>query len=418
MKVLLLGDGCVLTTGFGQVLRHTATALVNAGHQVAQIAGLDAPPFCDSRPYHRIGVRPYFTSAGDTVGLTLFDKVNEHFEPDAVFVNADPGSVVNWWNRALSAYPDMPVVAYMPIEGAPINPLYAEAFRRVTTALTYTRWGSARLQAEHGIEVGHVPHGVNTAIFKPLQPEDRDVIRRDLGWADKFVVMFVGRNVGRKGHDRLIRAIKILAGNGADDVILYLHCLPSENNTMGGWNLQEVAYWEDVGDRVFFAGQTDPVRGEAALTLAQRYAAADLFVSASEVEGFGLPLLEAMASGLPVIVPDDGGVQMEVTEGARFAAVAPVDWGTWFHGGRLCRVAPEALAYAINLARTHPEAMAKARAAGIRRAAQHPWAHMTTRLVRAIEEAPDAARARRDDAIRAASAGMNTITVPPETVTA
>jgi alpha-1,3-rhamnosyl/mannosyltransferase len=62
-------------------------------------------------------------------------------------------------------------------------------------------------------------------------------------------------------------------------------------------------------DRVGFLGYVDDEM------LAGLYANAELFVLPSEDEGFGLPALEAMASGTPVIV-SDGGALPEVVGGA------------------------------------------------------------------------------------------------------
>lgn len=60
------------------------------------------------------------------------------------------------------------------------------------------------------------------------------------------------------------------------------------------------------------------VRFTGALTgaaLAEAYACADLFVSASDTETFGNTVLEAMASGLPAVVADRGGVAETVRAG-------------------------------------------------------------------------------------------------------
>jgi glycosyltransferase involved in cell wall biosynthesis len=50
---------------------------------------------------------------------------------------------------------------------------------------------------------------------------------------------------------------------------------------------------------------TGPVSDEA---LAAYYAAADVFVSTSEHEGFGIPLLEAMRANVPIVAYDAGAV--------------------------------------------------------------------------------------------------------------
>jgi glycosyltransferase involved in cell wall biosynthesis len=68
-----------------------------------------------------------------------------------------------------------------------------------------------------------------------------------------------------------------------------------------------------------FIGQ--PTRSE----LAQLYATCDLFVSASWREGFGLPPLEAMACGAPVVLTDSGGVREYACPGENCLMVPPRD---------------------------------------------------------------------------------------------
>ena len=73
--------------------------------------------------------------------------------------------------------------------------------------------------------------------------------------------------------------------------------------------LQERAERRGVAPRVVFLGRLDDAE------LARLYARADVFVSASRAEGFGLPPLEAMACGCPVVALTSGAVP-EVLEGA------------------------------------------------------------------------------------------------------
>jgi glycosyltransferase involved in cell wall biosynthesis len=59
--------------------------------------------------------------------------------------------------------------------------------------------------------------------------------------------------------------------------------------------------------------------------LAELYATCDLFVSASWREGFGLPPLEAMACGAPVVLTDSGGVREYARPGENCLLVPPRD---------------------------------------------------------------------------------------------
>lgn len=71
----------------------------------------------------------------------------------------------------------------------------------------------------------------------------------------------------------------------------------------------EMQLRQAAGDRVQFAGSL----GEAAL--AEYYAAADVMVWPAHGEAFGMAMLEAQASGLPVVAGRTGGVHSVVTDG-------------------------------------------------------------------------------------------------------
>jgi glycosyltransferase involved in cell wall biosynthesis len=122
----------------------------------------------------------------------------------------------------------------------------------------------------------------------------RDFGTRDYGIPDNaFVMVTVGRVVARKATSRLVEALKaaqrpnahlLIVGDGPDaDAV------------------REAAAAASLADRVHWAGQICEERKFQAL------AGADIFVSASQHEGFGLVFLEAMAYGLPIICFDHGG---------------------------------------------------------------------------------------------------------------
>jgi glycosyltransferase involved in cell wall biosynthesis len=87
------------------------------------------------------------------------------------------------------------------------------------------------------------------------------------------------------------------------------------------------------------------------------YGGATAFAFPSLWEGFGLPVLEAMASGTPVVASNRGALP-EVTAGAAL----------------LVEPAPEPLAEALERLLTEPALRARLRAEGLARAAQFSWA--------------------------------------------
>lgn len=115
------------------------------------------------------------------------------------------------------------------------------------------------------------------------------------------VFLFVGQNFGvRKRIERLIEAFAKFA-EGKDDVLLHLHTYPIPDT---GIDLIAEVQKHGIIDKVLFSYGTLRSSGWSDEAMNLLYNSADIFVSASSAEGFGLPHLESMAIGLPQIVPD------------------------------------------------------------------------------------------------------------------
>jgi glycosyltransferase involved in cell wall biosynthesis len=104
--------------------------------------------------------------------------------------------------------------------------------------------------------------------------------------------------------------------------------------------------------------------------LAQLYAACDLFVSASWREGFGLPPLEAMACGAPVVVTDSGGVREYARHDENCLVTPPRN--------------PQALSEAMLRVLTDDALAERLRRNGPRTAARFTWESAVDRLEKAL----------------------------------
>jgi glycosyltransferase involved in cell wall biosynthesis len=126
------------------------------------------------------------------------------------------------------------------------------------------------------------------------QPGYTRVGRADLGLPeDVFLGVTVGRLVKRKAIDELLR---VLTAPGCDAAHLVVVGDGPELPA-----LKQCAVDLAVSERVIFLGQVDEERKWQVLE------AADVYLSTTMHEGFGLVYLEAMAAGLPVITYDHGG---------------------------------------------------------------------------------------------------------------
>lgn len=139
-----------------------------------------------------------------------------------------------------------------------------------------------------------------------------NAVRGDRG-QEPFTVLFVGREVPSKGQADLVEAFAcfaqryhartgqparlVLAGAGASDA---------------------AAYRSDILARIDSHGLRESVLLTGALSDADLhgwFGRADLYVSLSRHEGFGVPLVEAMAYGIPVLALDVGAVAATLGEG-------------------------------------------------------------------------------------------------------
>ena len=135
--------------------------------------------------------------------------------------------------------------------------------------------------------VVHIPHGPDDDL---PPPPSRHAARAALG-IDGPMILTVGAILNRRPLPTLTRAASRLRHRRPD---LTLHVV-GENRTRPRLDLQRVVDDAGMAGHVRLDGFVD----EDALAL--RYAAADVAVFLSDYEGFGMPALEAMARGVPVV---------------------------------------------------------------------------------------------------------------------
>jgi glycosyltransferase involved in cell wall biosynthesis len=156
------------------------------------------------------------------------------------------------------------------------------------------------ISAEH-IEV--IPLGVDKC-FRPVKDEGVLESVRDKYGLPQMFVLYLGTLEPRKGVDTLIAAYADLAAD------IHHHLVIAGKR---GWRTEplfEQVQALGLDHQVHF---TDYVPDE---DLAALYSLAQLFVYPSHYEGFGLPALEAMACGVPVVCTDSSSLPQVVGDAA------------------------------------------------------------------------------------------------------
>jgi glycosyltransferase involved in cell wall biosynthesis len=197
-----------------------------------------------------------------------------------------------------------------------------------------------------GGRVRTMPLGVSPAFLEPLPP--RDEARRRLGLPpDRPLVLHVARFQSIKGHHHLLEALALMVKEMGERAPLILFAggvlePPSEEVLEYKARIERRASLPDIRAHVRFLGH----RREVPLLMR----AADLLVSPSEFESFGMTLIEAMAVGTPVLATNPGGPSEILDPGKTGWLVPPGN--------------PPALAAAIREILAHPNRTARMAAAG------------------------------------------------------
>ena len=136
-----------------------------------------------------------------------------------------------------------------------------------------------------------IPHGVDTTLFRPSAPNPR----RERG----FVIGTVGANSRRKRFDSLLEAFAIVR-RGLPEARLKIKTDVADKSL--GFDLPAMTESLRIAEYVEIVA--DDLTDEQ---MAKFYRSLDLYVHGAEWEGFGIPVVEAMASGIPVAaVPTQG----------------------------------------------------------------------------------------------------------------
>lgn len=169
-------------------------------------------------------------------------------------------------------------------------PLSAHRATVVTTVSSYSKQDMVRYYHLASERIHVVPEGVDTRRFKPIA--DAALLsqwRRKVLGEDVPFILYVGKPTRRRNLPNVLKAFAKLKSHGLPHTLLLI------GTALPGVTFDPLIAELGLRDHVMTIGHA----GHDEIALA--YNAADLMVYPSSYEGFGMPVLEAMACGTPVI---------------------------------------------------------------------------------------------------------------------
>ena len=242
----------------------------------------------------------YPTTPTDGWGNDVVAQHAQHFGAHVVITLMD-----TWVLRPDYGHQGFLWIPYSPVDHEPIPPKVLNGLRRAYHPIAYSKHAS-REYTINGLDHHYIPHGVETSIYKPYGKDGKAQAKAFIGFEpDNFVIGTVGANKGwpsRKGYPELFEAFSIFRKRHPE-ARLFAHTSISDT-THNGLSLDTLATLYGIEDYARFTLPYQQLIGLTPREMCRLYNGLDVFCLPSMGEGFGIPIIEAQACGIPVIVSD------------------------------------------------------------------------------------------------------------------
>jgi glycosyltransferase involved in cell wall biosynthesis len=237
----------------------------------------------------------FYPKIGDPWGVDAMLNHAKDFKADVVFSLQD-----TWVLNPIELGKINRWIPITPIDHDPVPNSVYDRLRSAYRVVTYSKFGHEQLQNK-GMHSTYIPHTVDTDIFKPI---DKNVIRDELKIPkDVFLFGMVGANKDnppRKGFQHAIDAF-VKFHKAHPKSAMYFHTLLQQQ---GGFPIEDYVKFLGITDYIYHLQPYEQLFKVHRQDMKKIYSAFDVLVMTSENEGFGVPIIEAQACGVPVITDD------------------------------------------------------------------------------------------------------------------
>ena len=307
-KMLWCSDSWMLPTGYSQVTRNILSNLFKAGVEVHNLAfqnvGFPSNMLVGERmvALYRMYYQLHPNEAYGNAGSVEF--YNNEIKPDVTAFLAD--SFMLKWIADKITHEGKEITKrqklhgktlfYFPFDSHDVYDGVVPVMEQMDIKVAMSKYAQNLLKTKAKIDSHYIPHGVDPVIYRPLPKQIVKKVRDENKWGDKFVVGCIARNQSRKNLPALFKAFAEFSKDKKDTVLL-MHCDPVDPQ---GTNLYDLAKKLGIESKVTY-GMRRYSLGVPEFKITLAYNMMDIHALSTTGEGFGLPIIESMACGVPNI---------------------------------------------------------------------------------------------------------------------
>jgi len=310
LKVLVLSDHALSTSGVGTQTRHLLNGLIDKGTWTFRQFGA-AVKHNDYRTVvvnEDLIIKP-IDGFGNPEMLRIALATEK---PDLLFIFTDPRFFIWLFEMEDEIHQICPIVWWHVWDNYPY-PEFNDPFYQATDLINcHSHMTYQMIKDRYPNKTNWVPHSLPKNIFHPIEEEVRIEYKRNLLGKDRedhFVGIWVNRNAKRKRPNDVLESwslfLKLLKRKkGHKKATLIMHTEPTDAE---GPNLFRTSEMLGIQNNVFFSRERLEFEKMNIL-----YNISDFCINMSYAEGFGLSTLESMMTATPIIAAKTGGLTKQV----------------------------------------------------------------------------------------------------------
>ena len=348
-KVLFVSEASYLNTGYATYSREVLKRLhASNKYEIAEFSIYGTEDHKDRgtipwknypnmpQPHDKESNEIYGKDPLNQFGKWRFERVCVDFKPDVICTIRD------WWMDAFIQHCSLRKYfkwCWMPtVDASPQNEEWIDSFTDADIVLTYSDWAVDILRSQSdkiNVKCSAPPSASEDFRPVPNKSQHKESMGLNPEWK---IIGTVMRNQRRKLFPELYQAFgKYLKQTQDKNTYLYCHTSYPDN----GWDLPKHLFENEISSRVLFtyictscgaalcqkfsdsacpckkcgnfsSKLTSVAEGVDTKTLSDIYNSFDVYIQPANSEGFGLPIVEAAACGVPVMATDYSAMQSEI----------------------------------------------------------------------------------------------------------